>query len=234
MYYARHHGIGQADEIPVDAVEIKTGDQYRDALDRIAAGEHVTVVDGAVAYYTSPVQLIDADGFHTGEAQEYTPGDALIMGAPGPGLLRPKWDGAQWIEGATQQELDDHAAQELADAKEAGRVSIDSHAGATRDRFVSPGELIDQEYKRAHELATAWLADTSQPVPQCVQSWADAKVWTAQQAAEDIRDTGDLWFLLLDSIRDTRLLRKAEVDQAATVAEVDQIVADAKAELDAL
>ncbi|TBW58568.1 hypothetical protein EZI54_04065 [Marinobacter halodurans] len=94
---------------------------------------------------------------------------------------------------------------------------IDQAAGNARERFVSPGYLVDQEYKRAEEAARSF-ADAGYPasdVPSAVSSWASAKSWTAQQAADDIIATADYWYGAIDQIREIRLAGKAAV-QAAT------------------
>lgn len=95
-------------------------------------------------------------------------------------------------------------------------VVIDQSAGAARERFVSPGYLVDQEYKRAEEAARSFKAAgyPSTDVPSAVSSWATAKGWTALQAADDIIATADYWYAAIDQIREIRLAGKAAVEAA--------------------
>jgi hypothetical protein len=112
------------------------------------------------------------------------------------------------------------------------KEAIDRAAGAARQRFVSPGALIDAEYVQAETEAQAY-ADAGYPVdaaPAAVQSWADAAGMTPQAAAENILATAQQWRGLLNQIRAIRLLGKAAVDAAADA----DIEATAKAYIDQL
>ncbi|KMQ73989.1 hypothetical protein [Marinobacter subterrani] len=95
-------------------------------------------------------------------------------------------------------------------------VAIDRSAGVARERFVSPGYLVEQEYKRAEEAARNFAAAgyPSSDVPSAVSSWATAKGWTNQEAADDIIATAELWYGAIDQIREIRLTGKAAVQTA--------------------
>lgn len=117
------------------------------------------------------------------------------------------WDGSSFSEPPAPEP---RSVEEL-------HADIDRAAGDARERFVSPGYLVDQEYKRAEEAARSFAAAgyPESDVPSAVSSWASAKSWTAQQAADDIIATADYWYGAIDQIREIRLAGKAAV-QAAT------------------
>ena len=94
-YYAKHDGVGTGDA-PQGAVEI-TKEQYQNAKERMAGGERLAVIDGALTFYHWPVQLIDENGFYAGEADVLPKGAPLITERP-EGFVKPKWDG-EWVEG---------------------------------------------------------------------------------------------------------------------------------------
>lgn len=58
-------------------------------------------------------------------------------------------------------------------------------------------------------------------VPISVQSWANAKRWSAEQAANDILDTRDMWLLAQETIRASRLYRKEQIREAVTQEDID-------------
>jgi len=111
-------------------------------------------------------------------------------------------------------------------------IDIDRAAGEARDRFVSPGHLVDQEYKYAESKAREFKAAgyPGDAVPRAVSSWAQAKGWTAQQAADDIIATAGYWYDTIDEIRELRLAGKeatrnaSEADRQSTAqAYIDQL-----------
>jgi hypothetical protein len=131
--------------------------------------------------------------------------------------------GADWLQiAAGGIVVVDPTATILANAKSAAKADIDSAAGNARASFPSAGALVDAEYYRAESDARAYAAGGYASVaPASVQSWADAKGWTPQQAADDIIDQADAWYGVLDLIRSVRLSSKAAIDGAASVAAVD-------------
>lgn len=82
------------------------------------------------------------------------------------------------------------------------------------------------EYKLADEQARSFkAAGYTGTVPASVKSWADAKGWTATQAADDIIAVADAWLSAQASIRSNRLARKEEARKATTAAGVDAALA---------
>ena len=93
-YYANNNGVS------TDAGEVEiTKERYLDAIERMAGGERLAIIDGAVVFYTWPVQLIDENGFHTGEADVLPEGAPLITDAPSADLVKPKRVNGKWVEG---------------------------------------------------------------------------------------------------------------------------------------
>lgn len=112
---------------------------------------------------------------------------------------------------------------------------IDQAAGRARARYVSPGDLVDQEYMAA-EAAAKEYRDAGYPVDQAppeVQTWADATGNTTQWAADDIIATGAQWRAVLRAIRTIRLEGKAAVDAAAGDA-IETTAAQYVAQLDSM
>ncbi|MGM0535540.1 MAG: hypothetical protein ACQER5_05635 [Pseudomonadota bacterium] len=113
---------------------------------------------------------------------------------------------------------------------------IDTAAGKARNAFVSPGELIEQEYQLAKREAQEWLdagADESD-VPTCVQDHADTFAVTVTEAANEIVTTGEAWEQAMRDIRTLRLKGKAAVRAADTIEGAEQAAKDAIAELNAI
>jgi hypothetical protein len=123
----------------------------------------------------------------------------------------------------------DVAAARLADAINVATLRIDADADAIRDAVLG-GRTA--EYQKAMSDAQAFQsAGFAGTVPAGVQSWLDAKTaagakdangvaWTAQDAAQDILNTGGAWSSAQDSIRAARLLRKELTKIAATGADI--------------
>lgn len=76
------------------------------------------------------------------------------------------------------------------------------------------------EYTAAETEATAFADGgyTADPAPASVASWATAKGWTAQAAADDIIATATAWRTAQAAIRAARLLRKEQARTAADLA----------------
>ena len=116
MHYAKHNGVGTANELPEGAIEI-TEQRYKELLALQASGLRVTVIDGEAVDYDPPVYRPDGT-----EAKEYTPGDPLITDAPPSDLHVPAWENGAWVEGETdeqreaREEAEDKAERERLDA----------------------------------------------------------------------------------------------------------------------
>lgn len=133
----------------------------------------------------------------------------LIDGQGQGGRIKPDVNGYPFLE--FPPEPTDAARRSTA------KIIIDRQAGAARERFVSPGDLIDQEYLAAETAAQDFKAAgyPSSNVPPEVQSWADAASMTTIEAADDIIATGENWRGVLSQVREVRLAGKAAVDAAA-------------------
>lgn len=71
----------------------------------------------------------------------------------------------------------------------------------------------EEAERQAHAYAQAGYTGT---VPGMVASWATAKGWTAEQAADDILQQAAIWRGAQEAIRAARLLRKEQARAAAT------------------
>lgn len=102
---------------------------------------------------------------------------------------------------------------------------IDRKADAARLKIAGdPLRVI--EYQKAEEEAAAYkAAGYTGTVPPMVLSWAEAKGWTAQAAADDILTVSAGWRQALYALRDIRLKGKeairAGADEAAANAAAD-------------
>lgn len=108
-------------------------------------------------------------------------------------------------------------------------AAIDAGADAARLLAISdPTRPL--EYLQAETAARAWrAAGYAGAAPEDVDSWADAKQWTGQQAADDIITTADRWRAALSAIRRLRLMAKETIrriaaDPLGTNAEIDAIL----------
>lgn len=73
-------------------------------------------------------------------------------------------------------------------------------------------EIAAQAYKDVNYLGN---------VPELVQAWADAKLWTARQATDDILSQAAAWRQAASLIRRYRLKAKEDVKRATTIEEVE-------------
>lgn len=98
---------------------------------------------------------------------------------------------------------------------------IDHVADITRTSVVGDPVRV-KEYERAEQQAKAFQnAGFEGPVPSSVGSWATAKGWTPQLAAEDILSASLRWYTALDGIRALRLIAKESVRNALTISEIN-------------
>ncbi len=82
------------------------------------------------------------------------------------------------------------------------------------------------EYTEAEAAANAYKdAGYTGDVPSAVQSWATAKGWTAQQAADDILAAASQLNTVKLAIRAERLLRKEQVRAAADASAAEAVMA---------
>lgn len=94
---------------------------------------------------------------------------------------------------------------------------IDIAAGAARLRYVSAGQLIEEEYRQALHAVQAWRAagNPADVVPPEIISGAEYSGITYEQAAVEIEQTAEQWESVLSAIRDLRLGGKADIKAAA-------------------
>jgi len=113
------------------------------------------------------------------------------------------------------------AAERRASTKRA----VDTAAGNARARYVSAGQLIEEEYRLALQQTQQWRAAGNPPnsVPQAIQDWATATGITAEEAAVSIEQTAAAWETVLLTIRKLRLDGKVAVDNAADDADLAAI-----------
>jgi len=148
----------------------------------------------------------------------------------------PTW---QLVRIGDDMEWRDKAA--LANARAAAIDAIDAAGEALRlaviNRMTQTPEYMRAEQHAREYSAAGYPEGEDVYVPPGVASWAMAKwreAWTARQAADDILATADRWYALLDEIRALRLANKEDARHAATAAEIAAIVADMRADMQAL
>lgn len=127
-------------------------------------------------------------------------------------------------------------AIDTAARRQAARDAIDAAAGQARLAFVSVGWGVEEEYRLAKQQTDAWIAAgrPADDVPPAIAVWAQARGWTAEQAAQDIIGTEAAWMDALAAIRQARLLGKAAVDAAADDADFDAVAGPYIAQLEAI
>jgi hypothetical protein len=169
-----------------------------------------------------------ANGFYTAEIHgENIPSDAVEITAKEYRAL---------IEGQSQGKritADENSAPFLAEmdtASIAGRrtsakQTIDTAAGNARGRYVSVGQMVEEEYRLALQQVKDWRAAGSPAanVPAAISDWAIASGMTDEQAATDIEQTAAYWDQVLLNIRQIRLSGKAAVDNATDLGTHDDM-----------
>ncbi len=113
---------------------------------------------------------------------------------------------------------------------------IDTAAGKAREAFVSPGDLVEQEYHLAKQEAQAWLdgGKDETAIPSSVSDHMAMFGVGAEAAATEIVATAEQWEQALATIRSARLGGKAAVRRAETVEAAEQAAKAAIAELNAI
>lgn len=153
-----------------------------------------------------------------------TPADAHATETPRPSAAH-RWQNGQWQEDADLRlALLDALKIELCQ-------QVDGLADQVR-RELAGDPLRVAEYDRAAQEASAYqTAGYTGTVPPAVLSWAEAKGWTAQAAAEDILRAAGRWNAALYQLRDQRLKAKEAIRSALDEASAKALAA---AGLDAL
>lgn len=94
-------------------------------------------------------------------------------------------------------------------------LQVDTAADAARLK-IAGDPLRVVEYERAATEAQAFkAAGYTGATPPTVASWAEAKNWTAQQAADDILAVSVAWNMAMYALRDIRLKGKEAIRAAA-------------------
>ena len=135
-HYAKHNGVGTAKSLPEGAIEINA-EQYRGALEAQSAGMRVTVTEGEMTVYKSPVYRPDGS-----KASEYTPGDPLITDAPPSELHVPAWENGAWIESETAEQK--QAREEAEAAAERERLDAVTVTRFQAKAALDAAGLLDQ------------------------------------------------------------------------------------------
>ena len=167
MHYAKHNGVGTANELPEGAIEI-TAQRYKELLGRQASGLRVTVIDGEAVDYAPPVYRPDG----TAE-KEYTPGDPLIIEAPPEDLHVPEWHNDKWVEGETAEQKKSREDAEAQAEKEKLRQQLKANRDTALQSIahdfldgrivqVRPQDLANFHLAIANGVAREWvMADNS-------------------------------------------------------------------------
>lgn len=129
--------------------------------------------------------------------------------------------------------LDAPPPRPLDDLKAEAHQQIDTAAGVARGRFVSPGQMIEQEYQLAERQAQSYI-DSGGPVPDLVQHWADLTSQTIDAAATDITTKAGQLYDALALIRIARLTAKKSITDTVDHAAVDAALATALTTLEAI
>lgn len=108
-------------------------------------------------------------------------------------------------------------------------LTIDIAAGIARASFGTNSTFIESEYNRTYQVSVDWInSGFKGSAPKPVKSHAEAYKVPEQQAAGEIKQTGDLWFGTLDEIRDIRLKGKQYImsldDDADHIAEAQSFI----------
>lgn len=113
---------------------------------------------------------------------------------------------------------------------------VDAAAGKARNAFVSPGELVEQEYNLAKQEAQAWLdgGKDETAIPSSVSDHMAMFGVGAEAAATEIVATAEQWEQALATIRSARLGGKSAVRVAETIEAAEQAAKAAIAELNAI
>jgi len=94
--------------------------------------------------------------------------------------------------------------------------AIDTQAGDARLRLVSPGWLVEEEYRQALDAVRAWrnAGSPMDDVPSEIQTAAAYEGLDTEEAAQSIERTASQWRDMLAAIRELRLNGKRMVMEA--------------------
>ena len=98
------------------------------------------------------------------------------------------------------------------------KTRIDAAAGQARNRFVSTGALIEEEYRAAALDVELWRSAGSDhaSAPDSLNIWAEISGQTLDAAASEIEQTAAGYRGALLAIRQIRLSAKAQIDASET------------------
>lgn len=177
------------------------------------------------------VYLIDELGVSIGVTQidpfaAMPPRSVLVAPPPTTGQQVALWADGAWVVLPQRPQAGIDRTALIAD--------IDRRADALRLAIVGDPVRVD-EYRLARDEAAAFIgANYTGTVPPTVQAWATAKSWTAQQAADDIAVTAQVWESALYAIRSIRLIGKETVRSAASDSAAQAAYATALSQLQAI
>ena len=156
-----------------------------------------------------------------------TPADVHATEKPPPSAAH------RWLNGQWQEDADLKSA--LLDALKTQLCQqIDAVADQVR-RELAGDPLRVAEYDRAAQEASAYqAAGYSGEVPASVLSWAQAKAWSPQAAAEDILRAARQWEAALYGLRDQRLKTKEAIRSATDEANAQALADDGQQALRAV
>lgn len=113
---------------------------------------------------------------------------------------------------------------------------IDQYAGEIRYAAVSKGFLVDVEYILAYDNSMQWINSGADPldVPLSVSVWATVTGNTAEYAAQDIINTRNHFNLLLEKVREVRLLGKLAISKCSVVQQARDKLTEIVVELNSI
>lgn len=121
-------------------------------------------------------------------------------------------------------------------------AQIDAAGEALRMAVINNMPTQTEEYRQTLQQARDWRAagypeTEDSPAPPDVTSWAMARWrdgWTNRQACDDILATAGHWGAVISQIRMLRLANKEDVRHAGIADEIAGIVADMRADMQAM
>lgn len=124
----------------------------------------------------------------------------------------------------------------IADRRDAAKKSIDQAAGNARQRYVSVGQMVEEEYRLALQQCKEWRAAGSPAasVPAAISDWAIVSGTTDELAAVNIEQTAAYWDQILLNVRNLRLSGKAAIDAATDLGTHDDMQTKAQYYIDQL
>lgn len=174
--------------------------------------------------------IVDANSFWLHNADTYLDTDTVVATLPPAGLVKPKWDGAAWIEGASAQELTD----DLAEYKSVYIAKVDVEAEAkfnelegTENPYIVRAhtlklfealERYNSDHAASEKPANSRADVAGQPV---LTKEAAKKGVTITSLAEAIRNRNAAVWQRVADIEEIRPYYKSQINAAANRAAVD-------------